>query len=237
MLKADFHIHTKEDLHDYFIKHSAEEFIKQASLLGFEVLAITNHNRITYNKTLFECARNNNILLIPGIEINVEGKHVVVLNATEEIRRVTNFAELREFKKNHPDIFVLAPHPFYPNRDCLRKLFFKYHDLFDGIEYCHYYFKLFNRFNRKAVKAAERYKKPLIGTSDAHQYIQFNKTYSLVDSAKDTISVIEALKKGKVRLVTTHLSLFRGIKVIKPMLLRRMHRFIHRLKNKITKLL
>ena len=67
-------------------------------------------------------------------------------------------------------------------------------DVFDAIEYSCFYVKLINK-NKKAVKIAKKYKKALIGTSDAHYLWQMNNTYSLINSKKDILSVINAVKK------------------------------------------
>lgn len=47
----------------------------------------------------------------------------------------------------------------------------------------------------------------MIGNSDAHALWQFGMTYSLIDSEKDTASVIEAIKTGKVEIQSSPYSL------------------------------
>ena len=87
-------------------------------------------------------------------------------------------------------IFILAPHPFYPRGNCLKEDFLRNIDVFDGIEYCHYYCRGYNPYNKKAATKAKKYNKPMIGTSDAHRLFQFNKTYSLIDANKNIKEVI-----------------------------------------------
>lgn len=55
-LKADLHLHTKEDPQDN-VKYSGMELIDQAYQKGFDVLAITNHRQVTYDNYLAEYAR------------------------------------------------------------------------------------------------------------------------------------------------------------------------------------
>ena len=63
MLKAQLHIHTKEDPQDYrFVRYSAKELINRAAERGFDVLAITCHNRVVYNQELKDYAQKRNIL-------------------------------------------------------------------------------------------------------------------------------------------------------------------------------
>ena len=217
MLKADFHIHTGEDPEDPWIRYSARDLINHASKLGFDVLAITNHSRVTYNEELANYAMKKGILLIPGIEALIENKEVIILNATKEVEKIKTFSGLKEYKKKNPKVFVFAPHPFYPKRKCVRKNISKHSDIFDGIEYCHYYCRFFNPFNEKAAKKAKEYNKPLIGTSDAHRLLQFNKTYSFVDAEKDVTSVIKALRENKVEVKTEPLSYLNCARAIIPM--------------------
>jgi hypothetical protein len=214
MLKSDFHIHTNEDRKDRWIRYNAKELINRASKLGFDAVSITNHGTFTYNEELAEYARQKNVLLIPGIEAYIEGRHVVVLNAAKEIEDVRTFSQLKEYKRKNPNIFVMAPHPFYPVFKSIHKRFFKHHDVFDGVEYSQHYSRFFNIFNKKAVKEAKRYKKSLVGTSDSHKHYQFNKTYSLVDADKDIDSVIYALKENKVEIKTKPLSVFDCLRTV-----------------------
>ena len=218
MLKADFHIHTSEDPYDTWISYSAKELINRASRLGFNVLAITNHSRVTYNKKLANHAKDKGILLIPGIETWIQGKEVIILNAPKQAEKIRTFDELRRLKKTHPSSCILAPHPFYPKKEALQKSLSEHIDLFDGIEYCHYYCRLYNPYNKKAIRKAKKHNKPLIGTSDSHQVLQFNKTYSLIDADMDVDSVIDAMKQNKVKLRTRPLSYMACTRVILPMM-------------------
>ncbi|HBC85813.1 MAG TPA: hypothetical protein DCZ94_02540 [Lentisphaeria bacterium] len=209
MLKADFHIHTNEDKRD-LITYCAKDIIDFASEKKFKVLALTNHDIFTYTPELVEYAGAKGILLVPGIEATIEGKHVVILNPQQDVESVKTFEALKEYRKKHPEIFVIAPHPYYPHlrKYSLQSLLLKNIDLFDGIEYCHYYTRVFDRFNTMAKKVAARYGKPLVGTSDSHHLFQLDKTYSMVDSEKNIDSIISALKNNKVKIVSRPLSFF-----------------------------
>jgi len=213
MLKADFHIHTREDRLDDWIKYNAKDLIKRAAKLGFDVLAITNHETFTYNEELVDYAKEKGILLISGIESSIEGGHVIILNSTKDIEDIKTFEELREYKENNPDIFVMAPHLFYPVFKSLKEKFFKYHKLFDGVEYSQHYLSFFNLFNKKAIKAAKKYNKSLVGTSDSHKMNLFNRTYSLIDAKKNIDSVIDTLKENKIKIKTRPLSIISFLKM------------------------
>ena len=209
MLKSDFHMHSSEDKRD-FITYSAKELINAASEKKFDVLALTNHDTFTYSGELSDYAAGKGILLVPGIESTIEGRHVVILNPRQDVDAVRTFEDLREYRKNHPEIFVIAPHPYYPSlrKTSLRSDLLKNIELFDGIEYCHYYTKIFNRFNSMACKAAANHGKPVVGTSDSHHLFQLGKTYSLIDAERNIDSVISALRSNRIRIVSRPLSFF-----------------------------
>ncbi|MBC8495370.1 PHP domain-containing protein [archaeon] len=206
MLKADLHLHAGEDkCHN--IKYSSKDLIDRAASLGFEVLAFTFHDQTSYTEELADYAKKKGILLIPGIEKHIEGKEVLLYNITaEQIKKLKSFADLKELKKKH-DILVIAPHPFFKRKNCLDKKLIEHIDLFDGIEYAHFYLSWLN-FNKKSVEVAEKFSKPLIGNSDSHYLVQLNTTYSLIDSEKNIKSVFKAIRNKKVVLKTKPVSLF-----------------------------
>ncbi|MFZ2655472.1 MAG: PHP-associated domain-containing protein [Victivallales bacterium] len=208
MLKADLHTHTNEDNRD-LITYCAKELIDAASDKKFDVLAITNHDIFTYTPELIEYAAARGILLVPGIESTIEGKHVIILNPRQDVESVKTFEALKEYRRKHPDIFVIAPHPYYPHlrKYSLKEKLLNNIDLFDGIEYCHYYTSLFDRFNSMARKVAVKYGKPIVGTSDSHHLFQLDKTYSVVDAEKNIDSIISALKNNRIKIVSMPLPL------------------------------
>src|SRR5438034_8390327 len=83
-LRADLHLHTRE--RESFITYDARELIDGAEHAGFQVLSITNHDTVTFSADLEAYARERGILLIPGVEATIEGKHVLLYRSEE--RRV-----------------------------------------------------------------------------------------------------------------------------------------------------
>ncbi len=207
MLKADLHIHTSEDPHDP-IAYSARELIDYAKTLGFEVISITLHNKLLISKSLSGYAKKNGILLIPGVELNIEGADVLAYNIKpEDARKIKKISDLKEIKKRK-NILIAAPHPYYVYRSLGKKLVQNI-KLFDAIEYCHFYLKWMNAPNKKAARTAHLHSKPLIGNSDMHHLWRMNTTYTLIDSKKDINSVINAIKKGNIKVVSTHLGFWK----------------------------
>ncbi|MFQ5835069.1 MAG: PHP-associated domain-containing protein [bacterium] len=198
-LKADLHLHTSEDPKDK-VRYSARQLIDHASQKGFDVLAITNHDLCTYNDYLRDYAASKGILLIPGIELSVEEKHIVLLNTTNDApQKIQSLQELRDYKNE--DSLVVAPHPYFPMFQALKSKLEEYVDIFDAIEYTHFYFRRIN-YNKKAQRKAGEFNLPLIGVSDAHLLHQVGLAYSLIDAEKTPQAVIGAIRKKRIHIVT-----------------------------------
>lgn len=204
MLKADFHMHTSADrIEGETIRYTPKEAIKFCSKKGFEVLSLTHHGHSYYNKDLGAYAKKQGILLIPGMEAFVNRKHTLLLNYNNK-KPVTTFKQVEKLRDEN--VVIAAPHPFYKMGTCLGNELIENIDLFDAIEYSHFYLPFFN-LNKKAAEVAKRYKKTLIGNSDAHKLYQINWTYSMLDCDKNKDSVLEAIRKGHVKVKTKPLNL------------------------------
>jgi len=205
-MKSDLHTHVKGDPRDP-IKHTAKQLIDRAASQGFEVLAITCHDYVFYNKQVAEYAKSKNILLIPGAEKTLHNKHILIYNITnEDLRKIKSFNDIRRLKKQKPNTFVIAPHPYYKLSSCLGNLLEKHMDVFDAIEYSFFYTSFINP-NKKARQIAKKSNKPLIGNSDTHHLFQIGTTFSKIHSKKDIKSIVSAIRKGRVSLITKPLTL------------------------------
>lgn len=200
-LKVDLHLHTAEDPLDH-VRHTAKELISRAAGQGFDVLAITNHHAVTFTPDLFTYARDRGILLIPGVEITIRRRHVLVLNPPRG-RTITDFVSLSALRR--PETLVIAPHPYFPGMYCLNGALLKHRELFDAIEYCHFYTPAIN-FNLRAVDVSKSYGIPLIGNSDTHFLFQLGMTYSLIDAEKTVESIFEAIRGNRIEVVSRPLS-------------------------------
>jgi predicted metal-dependent phosphoesterase TrpH len=198
MLKTDLHTHSSWGRSGEHLEYSARELIKYASKLGYEVLALTEHNCNPYNY-LKSYAKKHNILLVPGVEINVGMKHVLVLN-TEKGRELMHCDDFEKLKNEQA--FLIAPHPFFPHPSSMKMRFFmKHKHLFDALEHSWFYSNLIN-FNRKVHKIAEKYKIPVVANSDCHNLKNLNRNYSWIDADKNIDSVLEAIRKNRIRIHT-----------------------------------
>jgi len=203
-LKADLHIHTKEDPYERVL-YDSFYIIDMAAEKGFDVISITNHNLVTYNQTLVKYAEKKGILLLPGMEGRFTDKHVLIINPEfQELSRESKLEDLEKIKNNHN--LIIAAHPFFPGSASLHSLLHEFIKMFDAIEFCHFYNHTIN-MNKKALKAASKYSIPLVGTSDSHFPFQLGSTYSLIQAEKNLDSIIKAVKNGKIKIKTKPLSL------------------------------
>jgi predicted metal-dependent phosphoesterase TrpH len=207
-LKIDLHTHTSDDPEEP-VKYSSCQLIDKAHRLGYDAISITNHNGIAFNEYLCAYARERGIILIPGTEINIFRKHVLVINAHEEILSARTFDDVRRLKNSSH--LVVAPHPFFPGSSSLLGQVRKNIDIFDAIEYSWFYHDRIN-FNRFAIRLAENYNKPLIGTSDCHHLEKFGCAYSLVEAEKDPEAILDAVKRGRVQISAAPLEITEFVK-------------------------
>lgn len=202
VLKTDLHLHTREG--EGFIAYGARGLIDRAAREGFRVLSITNHDTVTFSEDLAAYARERGILLIPGVEATIEGRHVLLYNIDVPPARIRTFATLRRLKR--PDWLVVAPHPFFPGPTSLRGRLPGEIDLFDAIEFCHFYTRRID-FNRRAVRLAREAGRPLLGGSDSHSVRQLGTTYSLIEAEMTVPSVLATVRAGRVAVVSRPLTL------------------------------
>lgn len=203
-IKIDLHIHTLDDPKDA-VDFSAHQLLERARALGFRVLAITLHDAVFDRKEVFADAAAMGILLINAAEVRLLGADVIVLNVTaEEIAGLKSFDDLRTLRTRRGDsIFIMAPHPFYVFGGSIGSRMLTEIDCFDAIEFCHFHIGPFNP-NRRAARVAERFRKPMIATSDAHRLHAFGRHYTSIPmpSALTVENVFTGLRNGPLRLTS-----------------------------------
>jgi len=217
VLKVDLHLHTAEDPHDV-IRHDASALVDRAAALGFGAIAITLHDRQLHDLSLVEYARARGVVLLPGVERTIEGKHVLAINfpqAVEDVRSLTDLAWLKARCQG----LVIAPHPFFPDRACLRSQMDVHADLFDAVEWTYFWTRATN-FNAAAARWADRHRKPLVGNSDLHDLRQLGRTYSTVDAVPEITAICDAIRAGRVTLHTEPVPPLELVQTLGGMLIR-----------------
>src|SRR3989344_3079557 len=198
MLKADLHLHAKEDVRDT-VKYTVKELIDHMASLGFNVVALTFHDQSYRSEEMNKYAASKGITIIPAIERTIEKTHVLIYNLDpKKAESIKTFEDLKKIKSK--DILITAPHPFFFLHS-VGKFLDRKIEFFDALEYSSFYQALFNR-NKLGAKAAKKYNLPLVGGTDAHFLNQIGYTYTLVDSKNNIPSIIKAIKSNKIQLVT-----------------------------------
>jgi predicted metal-dependent phosphoesterase TrpH len=218
MLKIELHAHTADDPVDR-IPHTTIELIDRTAALGYDALAITLHEQQLDVRRFESYAADRGIVLIPGVERTIEGRHVLLLNFTRATERVRTFADLARLKAREHGL-VVAPHPFFPTAVCLGRDLERHADLFDAIERNAMFVRGVD-FNARAERWAARHGKPIVGNCDVHRLAQLGTTYSLVDAPPHVDAICEAIRAGSVRVEGRPLSWMAAARVVVPMMLDR----------------
>jgi predicted metal-dependent phosphoesterase TrpH len=212
VLKVDLHIHTSDDPIDR-ISYSTFELIDRAAALGYDALAVTLHDRQLDVTPFAASAASRGIVLIPGIERTVEGRHVLLLNfRVEAVEDVQSFDDIRRLKREHEGL-VIAPHPYFPGPHSLFGALHRHADIFDAVEYNAMYTTLLN-FNRPAERWARAHDKPMVGNGDVHRFAQLGPTYTLVEAERSAASICAAIAAGRTRVVTRPLTWATATRVV-----------------------
>ncbi|MFH1174029.1 MAG: PHP-associated domain-containing protein [archaeon] len=213
MLKADFHLHAKEDTQDW-IAYTAKELVDLAVNKGFSVLSFTFHDVCFYPKELVTYARKKGILLLPGIEKTIEHKHVLLINYPlrdkKKIEQIDNFSTLRKYLNSlklveRESLLTVFAHPRFWFIGMSKSVFRKNIDLADALEYQSFRHVLYD-FNEDILRLASKYHKRTIGNTDAHLLNQFGHTYTNIVAKKEAKSIIQAIKRGKSNITSRSLS-------------------------------
>jgi predicted metal-dependent phosphoesterase TrpH len=215
MLKIELHAHTADDPIDV-IPHTTFELIDRAATLGYDALAITLHERQLDLRRFAPYAEERGLVLIPGIERTIEGRHVLLLNYAHGAEDIRTFADLARLRARAPGL-VVAPHPYFPATVCLRADLERHADLFDAVERNAMFIRGVD-FNRAAERFAARHGKPVVGNCDVHRLAQLGSTYSLVDAERDPDAICAAIAAGRVRVESRPLSWTEAARVMSDMI-------------------
>ena len=203
MLKVELHTHTSDDPVDR-IPHTLTQLVDRAAHLGYHALAITLHDRQLDLRPFLTYAADRGIVLIPGMELSIEGRHTLLLNFRSGAEDVRTFDDLARLKQRQPGL-VVAPHPFFPGPTCLGDRLERYASLFDAVER-NAMFTASVDFNRRAELWATAHGKPIVGNCDVHRLRQLGTTYSLVDAEPHADSICAAIAAGRVHVESRPLS-------------------------------
>lgn len=153
---ADFHIHSK---YSYDSITEPRKIVKLCKKKGYDVISITDHNSIRGSLEAKKYGKEFGIEILLGEEILTDAGDIIGINLNKEIRG-GSFSEVLEEIRQQGGISIL-PHPYKGHRltdDLLREV-----DLIEGFNS-----RLSEELNKKAVKLAQFWHKPIVAGSDAH---------------------------------------------------------------------
>ena len=216
MLKVELHTHTADDPVDA-IPHTTHQLIDRAADLGYDAIAVTLHEHQLDLRPFVPYAADRGIVLIPGVERTVDGRHVLLLNFARGTEDVRTFADLAMLKANVPGL-VIAPHPYFPAGASLWGALERHADLFDAVERNAMFIRGVD-FNRAAERFAARHGKPVVGNCDVHRLEQLGTTYSLVDAPRDADAICAAIAAGRVQVESRPITWAGAARIIAALML------------------
>ncbi|MGH9592141.1 MAG: PHP-associated domain-containing protein [Bryobacteraceae bacterium] len=201
--RVELHSHCQGDPVDSYLNHSIYEQIDRAKEVGLDAIAITWHRRVCVDPKAEAYARDRGLLLISGTEAEIQRRHLVVLNVAEgDLPPETTWDDIRALRRRKPDVFVLAPHPFYPHPSCLGRRLRGNADCIDAVEWCILHLDwLPGRMNPnlRAARWAHQHGKPLVASSDAHSLEVIGRNASTVEADELTpAAIFRAIRAGRV---------------------------------------
>lgn len=110
MKKIDFHTHTVPTISDSEFTFSLPKLLEYIDKLKIDALAITNHNMFDLEQ-YYEIRNSTSISIFPGIEINLENGHLLLIADFDEFE-VSDFAsrclKVSELIKTNQDYLTLS---------------------------------------------------------------------------------------------------------------------------------
>ncbi|WP_178024483.1 CehA/McbA family metallohydrolase [uncultured Paenibacillus sp.] len=199
-IKGDLHAHTVHSDGKYTMSEALDSCRKK----GLDFLALTDHN--TSSQNLFAAAKDETLLLIPGVELTSYKGHANLLgqpDALTDFRVLTTEAAGNELSQvREKGALVSLNHPFCP--DCPWELGFDVP--FDAIEVWN---GPWRGLNETAVawwqqRLAEGRRIVAVGGSDTHRedpLVRHGGPTAHVYVAEETVAaVLEAVRRGAVVL-------------------------------------
>ncbi len=193
---VDLHIHSKYSGDSIIEPITILKTAKKKRLNG---VAVTDHLTIKGGIEALKLNKDPDFLVIVGSEIETDNKEDIIgLFLNEDIRSRLATEVIDEIRAQGGIAFWA--HPFREGKNLLRSDLIERVDLIEGFNS-----KTSASRNKLAQRLAYQYKKPLVGTSDAHHASEIGNGKTLVH-ATDISTVKAALAQGKTEIVNSRLS-------------------------------
>ncbi|MEM2915685.1 MAG: PHP domain-containing protein [Candidatus Bathyarchaeia archaeon] len=195
MIRIDLHVHTiysgDSTIHPKFLVDQlyAHPFIKG--------IAITDHDTLNGYVQVKKFAKPyEDIIVVPGIEVTTLHGHITVLGVEETAPHVNTIEGVVDFAKKH-DGLVVVPHPYRVMGigDLAKRINI---DVVEALNPRSTHLE-----NKLAEELAHAKNVPCVAGTDAHHSQDLWRVFNEVDANLDQNEVLESIKKGKVRIVST----------------------------------
>ncbi len=194
VLSVELHAHSSLS---YDGRDEIDLLLEQASAVGLDALAITDHDEIDASLAAAERADEYGLVGIPGIEISSAAGHVLGLGVTERVPAGLSFGETLDRIREQGGVAVV-PHPFQKSRSgVMANITGSELAEADAIEV--YNSRLLTgRGNRKAQQFAERRGLPQTAGSDAHISEMVGQAVTRIDTdERSTAAILDAIRDGR----------------------------------------
>ncbi len=193
MYKMDSHIHSEYSPDS---KSKLKDIFKIAKKKNIDIIGISDHNTVEGSKEAQRLTKNDDLLVIPSIEISSLEGHILGFGCEENIKRDLQATETIDLIHDQGGLAII-PHPYcFYRHGLLCKADYKELKI-DAIETKNARF-IIGYCNNKAKKLSKKENLPALGASDAHFYKFVGDCYSKIDCEKDIDSVLKSIKKAKV---------------------------------------
>ncbi|MDS0223152.1 PHP domain-containing protein [Haloarcula sp. S1AR25-5A] len=189
-------LHTHSSL-SYDGRDPVELLLEQASAVGLDALAVTDHDEIAASLRAAELAPEYGLVGIPGMEVTCAAGHVLALGIQEAIPPQLPFDETLDRIRDQGGLAVV-PHPFQESRHGVLEHISKDElATADAIEV--YNSRLLTgRSNRQAERFARREGLPMTAGSDAHIAEMVGQAVTNVDTdERSADAILDAIREGK----------------------------------------
>ncbi len=188
-IKADLHVHTT------FSKDSIitpSDLIKYAKQSGLNAVAVTDHNSL---EGAYKIAKENEFLVIPGMEVSSLHGHIVALNVKELIPRDMSANDTVD-RIHKAGGIAIACHPFAWLKGSVGK---HVTAKFDAVEALNSSAFPFGLASRRAEDLAKLLDIPRVAGTDAHYGPVIGCAYTILESDKTVEGVIKAIMEGRCK--------------------------------------
>jgi len=189
-LKLDLHIHTTHSPDAHNTPKDITHHLRQLNLDGY---AVTDHDTLTGIQDA--TSNNDNLIVIPGVEITARGAHILALQPTEPIPQGLSIAETVDAIHAQGATAILA-HPYGLPRSWVSMRHTMDAKL-DAVEVCNAAQFPYGYIRNLNEDLAKRLNLPQTGGSDSHIPETIGRAYTEVETeSADPDAIIKAIKRG-----------------------------------------